>query len=172
MLVGVLIRFAPEELAVFNAYCKTNHINKTACAKSAIRLYITNRDLVNGVIRVQDSSPDNASLEGKMDAIFQKVSTIEEKIKSTTLERDSTRQVFMDRILEAILLIRKDAETETTTVDKLRVLLERINPSFSPYLYASDSCFICVLDEVLKILEGQGKLRLKYPGIVRWLGGE
>ena len=149
-----------------DAYCRENHVKRSDVIRSSIRLYTNNRDLVNGVIRVNDTSIDVAPVLESINVVLQKVEAIEKKLDSLSAKNSPTDLTINKRIEEAVLMIKRRAKKNVITVDQLREKLN-VNPSFAPFLHATDSSGICTLDEVLHELEKKGELRREYGGIIR-----
>jgi hypothetical protein len=164
---GVLIRFVKEELERIDAYCKENHVKRSDVIRNSTRLYTNNRDLVNGVIRVNDASMDVAPVLESINVLSQKVEAIEKKLDSLSVKNSPTDLMINKRIEEAVLMIKQRVKKNVITVDQLKEKLIRIDPSFAPFLYATDSSGICILDEVLHEFEKKGELRREYGGIIR-----
>jgi hypothetical protein len=165
---GVLIRFVKEELDRLDAYCKENHVKRTDVIRSATRLYITNHDLVNGVIRLTDANSDITPIMDNISIVVQKIEAVEKKLALLSVENDSENSKINERIAEAVLMVKRRAKNDTITLDQLRERLTSIDFSFAPFLCATDSSGICVLDEVLLELEGKGELSRLYGGIIKW----
>lgn len=163
-----MIRFVKEELDRLDAYCKENHVKRTDVIRSATRLYITNHDLVNGVIRLTDANSDITPILDSIGIVVQKIEAIEKKLALLSVENDSENSKINERIAEAVLMVKRRAKNDTITLDQLRERLTNIDFSFAPFLYATDSSGICVLDEVLLELEGKGELSRLYGGIIKW----
>ncbi|MEM2112033.1 MAG: hypothetical protein QXX08_09190 [Candidatus Bathyarchaeia archaeon] len=168
----VLISFVKEELERLDAYCKENHVKRTDVIRSATRLYIANRDLVNGVIRLRDASLDIApmmeDIKNLRDVVVQKIEDVKEKLSSISVEDNYPNLAIKERIAEAVLMIKRRGKKNTITVEQLKEKLKTIDPSFTPFLYATASSSICVLDKVLLELEGKGELSRLYGGIIKW----
>lgn len=162
----VLIGFNKEELERIDAYCRENHVKRSEMLRNSIRVYIHSRDLVNGVIKVNDASIDVAPILESINAVLQKVETIEKKLDSLAVKNFPTDLMINKRIEEAVLMIKRRTKKNVITVDLLRKKLST-NPSFAPFLYATDSSGISALDEVLHELEKKGELRREYGGIIR-----
>lgn len=165
---AVLIRFAEGELETLDAYCEENHVKRTDLIRSATRLYTANRDLVNGVIKLRDNSIDIAPVMDSIAIVAKKLEALEKRLISLFVEKGSAHPTSSSRIAEAVLMIKRRAKKDVTTVDRLREQLKRIDPSLAPFLLASDSCGICVLDEALLELEEKGELSREYGGIIRF----
>ncbi|MEM3697892.1 MAG: hypothetical protein QXZ02_04135 [Candidatus Bathyarchaeia archaeon] len=164
---GVLIRFVKDELERLDAYCRENHLKRSYVIRSAIRLYITNPDLVNGVIRVRDTGFElSTTIMDSISAIAKRVENIEKKLDSFSQENGHNDWKISEKMLEAVLIIKRRTKKGIITLDQLREKLKRINPSFAPFLYATNSSGICVLDEVLHKLEEKGELSRRYGGII------
>lgn len=169
---GVLIRFAKEELERLDAFCKENHVKRTAVIRNATRFYIANRDVVNGVIRLRDASLDIApvmdSIKSLHDVVVQKIEDVKEKLNSISVEESYPNLATKERIAEAVLMIKRRSKKDTITVEQLKEKLKAVDPSFTPFLYATASSGICVFDKVLLELEGKGELSRRYGGIIKW----
>jgi hypothetical protein len=165
---GVLVRFVKEELERLDAYCKENHVKRTDVIRSATRLYIANRDLVNGVFRVTDANPDITPVMDNIGIVVQKIEAVEKKLDLLSVENDSENSKINERLAEAVLMVKRRAKNDAITLDQLRERLTSIDFSFAPFLYATDSSGICILDEVLLKLEENGELRRQYGGIIKF----
>lgn len=168
---GVLIRFVKDELERLDAYCRENHLKRSYVIRSAIRLYITNPDLVNGVIRVRDTGFEiSTTIMDSINALAKRIESVEKKLDAFFQENDNDDWKIGEKMLEAVLMIKRRTKKGIITLDQLREKLKRINPSFAPFLYATNSSGICVLDEVLHKLEEKGELSRRYGGIIRFKG--
>lgn len=165
---AVLIRFVKEELERLDKYCKENHVKRTDLIRSATRVYIANRDLVNGVIRIKDASVDIAPVLDNIGVVVQKLEAVEKRLNSLSVDNPSANLMIHKKIADAVLMVKKRAKKNLTTVDQLRDKLKRMDPSFAPFLYASDSCGVCVFDEVLRELEKKDELSREYGGIIKF----
>jgi len=165
---AVLIRFVEREVETLDAYCRENHVKRTDLVRSATRLYVANHDLVNGVIRLSDASVDIAPVMDSIGLVIQKVEALEKRLNSSSVENGSENLTISKRIAEAVLIVKRRAKKDITTVDQLREKLKILDPSSTPFLHATDSSGICVLDEVLRELEERGELSREYGGIIRF----
>lgn len=165
---AVLIRFVESEVETLDAYCRENHVKRTNLIRSATRVYVANRDLVNGVIRLSDTSVDIAPVMDSIGLVIQKVEALDKRLNSSSVENGSEDLTISKRIAEAVLMVKRRAKKDVTTVDQLREKLKSLDPSVVPFLHASDSKGICGLDEALRKLEEKGELSREYGGIIRF----
>ena len=168
---GVLIRYIKSELAVLDAFCKKNKVKRSDAIRNATRLYVNYPDLINGVIKVKDANIDIAPVIKHVDAVAQKIDQIGKKVNSLSSKDDFKDLAIKRRITHAILAIKHRTKKRVIAVEQLREELKTLDLSFAPYLYATNSSGICVLDECLFKLEQKKELlRKSYSGtgIIEW----
>lgn len=168
---GVIVRYIKSELDVLDAFCKKNNAKRSDVIRNATRLYVNNPDLVNGVIRIKDANTDITPVIKRVDVVVQKIEQIGKKVNSLSSKDDFKDLTIKKRITHAILAIKHRTKESVIAVEQLREELKSTDLSFTPYLYATNSSGICVLDECLFELEQKKELRRKSysgTGIIEW----
>jgi hypothetical protein len=164
----ILIRFVDRELNTLKEYCAKNNIKITELVRNAVRLYIANPDILNGVVRANGVFEIKQLLDS-MDKVTQKLEVLERKLNSYPMNEKFSDSLIKARIKECILEIREKYRKEPITVDKLKLKIKKMDPSLAPYLVASATNGFSLLDEVLMELHGR-ELSRDFNGIIRFNG--
>jgi len=164
----ILIRFVDRESNTLKEYCAKNNIKITELVRNAVRLYIANPDILNGVVKVNGNFEIKQVLDS-IDKVTQKLEVLERKLNSYPTNEKFTDSLIKARITECILKIKEKNGREPITVDKLKLKIKKMDPSLAPYLVASANNGFSLLDEVLMELHGR-ELSRDFNGIIRFNG--
>jgi len=168
----ILIRVVDREMETLREYCKKNHVKMTELFRNAVRLYITNPDLVNGIIKAEGNGVEVAQVMDSIDELVKKFEALEKKLTSLSAKKDFVQPIAKARIAEAVLKVKQKAKKDVTTVDRLREQLKGMDPSLDQFLVASATNGISLLDEVLMELQQRGELSWDFRRIVKFNGGQ
>jgi hypothetical protein len=164
-----LLRLTEGEWNMVKEHCRKNQIKITDFVRSLLRLYFANPDLVNGVVRVRGNDVDVEQVLNGITEVAQKLESLDKKLNSYPTEGKFTNSVIKARITECILKVKQKNKKEPITVDKLKIQLEKMDPSLASYLVASTTNGFSLLDEVLMELHGR-ELNRDFNGIINFIG--
>jgi len=163
----ILIRVADEELANWNEFCARNCIKRIDLVRNAVRLYISNPELVNGVLKVVDNGAEIEPIIKGIDDLNKKLETIDKRLTSFSTETGFLQPLAKRRIAEGILKIKQETGDPVTTVDRLKEQLKLSDPSLIPFLYSTTGS-ISLLDEALAELHQKGELSWDFKEIIHF----
>jgi hypothetical protein len=166
---AILIRFVEGESNMLKEYCRKNHVKMAELFRNAVRLYVANPDLVNGIVRVRDDGIETEQVLKGITELAQKLESLEKKLNSYPTDGKFTNSVIKARITECILKVKQKNKKEPITVDNLQIQLKKMDPSLAPYLVASATNGFSLFDEVLMELQGR-ELNRDFNEIINFIG--
>jgi len=168
----ILIRVAGMELANWNEYCAKNCIKRVDLVRNAVRLYIANPDIVNGVLRIADNDVDIGPILKGIGNLSKKLEAIEKRLDAFSAETDFVQPLARRRIAEGVLKAKQRTKDGVTTVDSLTEQLKQSDPSLVPFLFSANANgSISLLHEVLAELHQKGELSWDFKEIIRFRVG-
>lgn len=166
---AVIIRFVNTEFRTLKEYCEKHHIKMAELIRNAVRCYIANPDLVKGIVKVSDNGTKINDVLQVVNKVAQKLDILDKKLGEYQQDGKLTDSVIKARIKECILKIKQKCKNKPITVDRLRLQLQKMDASLTPYLFASATNGFSLLDEVLMELQGR-ELTRDFNGIIKFIG--
>ncbi|MEM3629259.1 MAG: hypothetical protein QXE06_07830 [Candidatus Bathyarchaeia archaeon] len=166
---AMIIRFVDTEFRTLKEYCEKHHIKMTELIRNAVRHYIANPNTINGVVKVSDNGAKINDVLQIVNKVAQKLDVLDKKLGEYQQDGKLADSVIKARIKECVLKVKQKCKNKPITADKLRLQLQKMDASLTPYLFASATNGFSLLDEVLMELQGR-ELTRDFNGIIKFIG--
>ncbi|MCW4028354.1 MAG: hypothetical protein NWE92_01740 [Candidatus Bathyarchaeota archaeon] len=169
----ILIRVAEPELSHWDECCAKHNQTRSDFLRNAVRIFIANPDLANGIVKQPVNQVDIAPIMKAIEELNKKLE-INEQNGPTFGNTVFKNSLAKRKVLEAVLLQKQKAlesQETVTTLDQLKEMLKDSDPSLAPFINPPAGGGLSILDEVLQELNGKQELTWDFCQIIEFKEG-